>query len=154
MERYPLSPPVCLGYFKDDCSLSSVDMMISHRIVPPATKFIPRRISWGELHYAIQTCGCPADKCSGSQSGGWGVMRHRETQKFLLYSFLNYFKIILWLLDCCSAVLYWCLCRPNTAFAQLCTLHATCKVDGSPQSLAPLFWRSRAEKFRNPCLIV
>ncbi len=35
--------------------------------------------------------------------------------KFLLYSFSGHLKIIFWLLSCCSFVLYWCLCGPNSA---------------------------------------
>ncbi len=51
--------------------------------------------------------------------------------KFWLFSFLNYFKIILWLLGCCSFVLHWCPCRSNTAFAWLYTmLYATARVSG------------------------
>ncbi len=40
---------------------------------------------------------------------------------------------------------------PDSAFARLCTLlYATAGIDGSPQSLALLFWGSWAEKFGSP----
>ncbi len=69
----------------------------------------------------------------------------------------NYLKIIFWLLGCCSFGLYWCPCLhwPNSAFVWLCTtLYATSGVDRDPQSLAPLFWELRAEKFGNPWSIL
>ncbi len=47
-------------------------------------------------------------------------------------------------------MLYWCLYRPHGACEQLCTaLYSTSRFDGGPQSLAPLFLGSWAEKFGN-----
>ncbi len=57
-------------------------------------------------------------------------------------------KIILQPLACCSFVLYWCPCRPNSVCAQLCMmLCASSRVSGGPQSLALIFLGLQAEKF-------
>ncbi len=78
---------------------------------------------------------------------------HMEIIMFWIYSSLNYYKIMLWPLGCCSFVLYQCPClhRPNSVCATVRNI--ICHLQGQrgfPVSDTVIFglW---TEKFGSPC---